>query len=179
MPKKNSRKKTKKHEKQENTKNKKTKKKENKQNKKNQKMLRLEQTHCTLPTNVVCRSEPPPIERVGTDDPRMSKIVKHGNTIYFSGQVAEDFDSSLSEQVCSTLSKVDDLLHLAGTNKSQLLSAQLWLRNMSDFGEMNVIWNEWIDKENKPVRACTQASLARENILFEVMVIAAEPPHSK
>jgi enamine deaminase RidA (YjgF/YER057c/UK114 family) len=135
-------------------------------------MLRLASTHRI---SILRRSLSSAITRIGTDDPRMSQIVKHGDTVYLSGQVAQDFDASFHEQVHSTLSKVDDLLHMAGTNKSHLLSAQLWLRNMSDFHEMNVIWNEWIDHKNKPVRACVEAPMARDNILFEVMVIAAVP----
>ena len=104
----------------------------------------------------------------------MSQIVEHGDTVYLSGQVPSDFEAPLQDQVSSTLSKVDALLAEAGTDKSRLLSAQIWLRDMSDFAEMNEIWNEWIDSENKPARACVEAPMARPNILFEVMVTAAK-----
>ncbi|GMI01546.1 hypothetical protein TrVE_jg12118 [Triparma verrucosa] len=116
------------------------------------------------------------ITRLSTSDPRMSSIVIHNDLVYLSGQVPSDFSGSekgnLSLQVTSTLSKVDTLLEEAGTSKSNLISAQIWLKNMSDFKAMNEIWVSWIDPENKPVRACVEAPMASPDILFEVMVIA-------
>ena len=112
--------------------------------------------------------------RMGTDDPRMSQVVVHGDTVYLSGQVPADFGAPLDAQVRTTLDKVDSLLDQAGTDKSKLLSAQLWLRDMSDFADMNAIWCEWLDQDNKPVRACTEAPMAHPGILFEVMVVAAK-----
>ena len=105
----------------------------------------------------------------------MSGSVSHGNLVYLSGQVPSDFKAPLKDQVETTLAKVDALLAEAGTNKSKLLSAQIWLKDINrDFAPMNKIWCEWLDEENKPVRACTQAPMATPDILFEVMVIAAK-----
>eukprot|EP00746_Dinoflagellata_sp_MGD_P126021 gnl/MRDRNA2_/MRDRNA2_60946_c0_seq2.p1 gnl/MRDRNA2_/MRDRNA2_60946_c0~~gnl/MRDRNA2_/MRDRNA2_60946_c0_seq2.p1 ORF type:complete len:174 (+),score=40.44 gnl/MRDRNA2_/MRDRNA2_60946_c0_seq2:88-609(+) len=114
------------------------------------------------------------ITRMHTDDKRMSQIVIHNNTVYLSGQVPASFDAPLAEQVKSTLAKVDKLLADAGTDKTKLLSAQIWLKDMKDFGEMNAIWCEWLNQAHKPVRACVQAPMALPGILFEVMVVAAK-----
>ena len=95
------------------------------------------------------------IERLDVSkDPRMSDVVIHRGTVYLSGQVPNDFESDFATQVTQTLEKVDSLLEKSGSSRSQILSAQLWIRDMEDFGEMNEIWNDWIDPENKPVRAC-------------------------
>lgn len=104
----------------------------------------------------------------------MSGSVSHGNVVYLSGQVPSDFSAPLKDQVETTLAKVDNLLYEAGTDKSKLLSAQIWLKNMSDFAEMNEIWINWIDPKHKPVRACVEAPMATPDILFEVMVTAAK-----
>ena len=114
------------------------------------------------------------IERLDiSKDPRMSDVVIHRGTVYLSGQVPNDFESDFATQVTQTLEKVDSLLEKSGSSRSQLLSAQLWIRDMEDFGEMNKIWNDWIDPENKPVRACVEAPMAHPNIRFEAMVTAA------
>ncbi|GMI31766.1 hypothetical protein TrRE_jg6253 [Triparma retinervis] len=115
------------------------------------------------------------IERRSTTDPRMSGSVTHGNLVYLSGQVPTDFKAPLNDQVISTLEKVDVLLHKAGSDKSNLLSAQIWLKDIDrDFSEMNEIYSDWLDPANKPVRACVQAPMANPDILFEIMVVAAK-----
>ncbi|KAH8043825.1 endoribonuclease [Aureococcus anophagefferens] len=118
------------------------------------------------------------ITRLGTKDPRMSQIVMHGDTVYLSGQVPADFEAPLADQVSSTLAKVDALLDEAGTDKSKraaaLLSATIYVKSMDHFAEMNGIWNDWIDSENKPARACVEAPMARPGILFEVACVAAK-----
>ena len=112
------------------------------------------------------------ITRLATDDPRMSKVVVHGGTVYLSGQVASGDD--ITAQTKGTLEKIDDLLKLAGTDKSKLLTAQIWVKDIErDFAAMNAVWNEWVDPANKPVRACVQSTMARANILVEVQVTAA------
>jgi enamine deaminase RidA (YjgF/YER057c/UK114 family) len=74
------------------------------------------------------------------------------------------------------LAKVDDLLQQAGTSKSKLLTANIWLKDIGkDFQAMNDVWNKWLDPENKPVRATVQAEMARPNILVEIQVTAALP----
>ena len=70
---------------------------------------------------------------------------------------------------------MDALLDEAGSDKSKILSAHLWLRSMDDFAAMNEVWTRWIEPDNKPARACVEANMAHPNILFEVMVIAHKP----
>jgi enamine deaminase RidA (YjgF/YER057c/UK114 family) len=67
----------------------------------------------------------------------------------------------------------DELLAGAGTDKSKLLTAQVWLADMSDFSEHNEEWNTWVDLANPPVRACVQATLILPTLLVEIMVTAA------
>eukprot|EP00298_Acanthocystis_sp_HF-20_P028733 c7550_g1_i1.p1 GENE.c7550_g1_i1~~c7550_g1_i1.p1 ORF type:complete len:145 (+),score=70.75 c7550_g1_i1:1-435(+) len=119
------------------------------------------------------------IIRLSTKDPRMAGVVIHQNTVYVSGQIPaggpeEWKQTDVKEQTRTTLQKVDALLAEAGTNKSNLLSAQVWLKNMKDFAAMNEVWTEWIDPQNKPVRACVESSMFNPDIKVEVMVIAAK-----
>jgi enamine deaminase RidA (YjgF/YER057c/UK114 family) len=119
----------------------------------------------------------PKIERLGTEDPRSSAIVKHNGVVTISGQVAiiDQLDQSdITEQTKQTLAKVDKLLEMAGTDKSKLLEARIWVKDISkDFVAMNAVWNAWIDPENKPTRVCVEAPMARPSILVEVQVTAA------
>ena len=109
----------------------------------------------------------------------MSGAVVHGDMVYLSGQVPaggpeEWAKMEIGEQVDTTLAKVDALLSAAGTDKSKLLSAQIWVKSMKDFAAMNERWNGWIDPDNKPARACVEAEMANPGILFEVMVVATK-----
>ncbi|MEL0323545.1 MAG: RidA family protein, partial [Rhodospirillales bacterium] len=72
------------------------------------------------------------------------------------------------------LDKIDHYLSEAGTDKSKLLQAQLWITDMANFADMNSVWNAWVDPENPPVRACVKADLARPEILVEIMVTATK-----
>lgn len=112
--------------------------------------------------------------RIGTDDPRMSRIVVHNGVVYISGQT-DTASSDIRGQTKKVLAKVDDLLSQAGTSKSNLLTASIWLKDIStDFKPMNEVWCEWLDPENKPVRATVQAPMARPQILVEIQVTAAK-----
>jgi len=117
------------------------------------------------------------ITRLKTDDPRASQIVLHNRLVYISGQVGDISkleESDVTEQMKQTLEKVDQLLDLAGTNKSRILETRIWLKNIKDdFSAMNQIWNNWIDPNNKGVRYCVEAHLARPSLLVEVQVVAA------
>ena len=109
---------------------------------------------------------------------RMSQIVVHGSTVYLAGQVALDKPgASVREQTIDTLARIDMLLKEAGTDKSRLLSAVVWLADISTFDEMNSVWDAWVAPGNPPARACIQAALAgpKGNYAVEVMVTAALP----
>jgi enamine deaminase RidA (YjgF/YER057c/UK114 family) len=103
----------------------------------------------------------------------MSQAVVHGKTVYLAGQVAADPVPSVSEQTRQILEKIDALLREAGTDKTKLLSANIWLAEIRNFDEMNAVWDAWVAEGNTPARATVQAILARPKNLVEIMVTAA------
>jgi enamine deaminase RidA (YjgF/YER057c/UK114 family) len=105
--------------------------------------------------------------------PRMSQAVVHGNTVYLAGQVADTPVPSVAEQTRQVLGKIDRLLQQAGTDKSKLLSANIWLADIGRFDEMNQVWDAWVSPGNTPARATVQSTLARPANLVEIMVVAA------
>lgn len=118
-----------------------------------------------------------PITRWG-DSERSSAVLQHNGVVYLSGQVGiiEKLGvSGIKEQTTQTLEKIEELLALAGTDKTRILSAQIWLRDIDrDFSPFNQVWNAWVPKGlSKGVRACVQAKMARETILVEISVTAA------
>jgi len=119
------------------------------------------------------------IQRIGTDDPRMSRVIIHNGIVYISGQT-DATSNNIKGQTLNTLKKVDDLLKDAGTSKSNLLTASIWLKDIKrDFKDMNEVWNGWLDPNNKPVRATVEANLARDVLLVEVQVTAAAAVEEK
>lgn len=105
--------------------------------------------------------------------PRMSKVVVHGDTVYLSGQVADDLNGSVGQQTREVLAKIDTLLASVGSSKSKLLSVTIWLSDMAGFAEMNAVWEKWIDPANPPARATGESALARPELKVEILVIAA------
>ena len=105
---------------------------------------------------------------------RMSQIVVHGNTVYTAGQVARDVPgASVTDQTINILAAIDRLLSEAGTDKSKLISATIWISDMSTFNEMNTVWDAWVSPGNTPARACVEATLATPDFAVEIAVIAA------
>ncbi|MBW8285027.1 MAG: RidA family protein [Rhizobium sp.] len=103
---------------------------------------------------------------------RRSRMVKYNGMCFLSGQFS-DSDGDITQQTRETLAKIDDLLQRAGTSKSRLLTAQIWLRDMADFADMNKVWDAWIDPENPPTRCCGQVLMADPDMRIEVVVSAA------
>lgn len=105
---------------------------------------------------------------------RMSQAVVHNGTAYLAGQVAFDKPgASVAEQTQNILDRIDRFLAEAGTDKSKILSAQLWISDMDTFAEMNAVWDAWVSPGNAPARACTEARLATPDFTVEIMVTAA------
>jgi enamine deaminase RidA (YjgF/YER057c/UK114 family) len=102
---------------------------------------------------------------------RMSAIVIHNNTVYLAGQVGEG--STVAEQTRDILATVDNLLAKAGTDKSKILQTIIWLDDMTNFAEMNSVWDAWIDPKNPPARATGEAKLAAPQYKVEIIVTAA------
>lgn len=113
------------------------------------------------------------IERSHTNR-RMSQIVKHGGLVYLAGQVASGAPgASVAEQTRDILQRIDALLQEAGTDKSRILTATIWLADISTFDEMNSVWDVWVSAGNAPARACVEARLAAPRYTVEIRVTAA------
>jgi enamine deaminase RidA (YjgF/YER057c/UK114 family) len=105
--------------------------------------------------------------------PVISLAVVHNGIVSTCGVTAEP-TGDVKVQTTKVLASIDGLLQKAGTDKSKLLTASVWLADMRDFEEHNSIWNGWVDRHNPPVRFCVQSSLWRPNIWVEIMVTAAQ-----
>jgi len=103
---------------------------------------------------------------------RMSQIVVHGDTVYLAGQVAADAGADITVQTQQVLEKIDTLLAEAGSDKSKILSAQIWIASMGHFAQMNEVWDAWVPSGHAPARACIEARLASSDLLVEVGIIA-------
>jgi enamine deaminase RidA (YjgF/YER057c/UK114 family) len=110
--------------------------------------------------------------RANADLPTISKVVVHAGIAYLCG-VTPDPTGDIRDQTRQVLERIDGLLRRAGTDKSRLLTAQVWLSDMSLFDAHNEIWNVWVDEEHPPVRACVEAALWQPGMLVEIMVTAA------
>ena len=110
------------------------------------------------------------IEKTTGPGPIMSRCVVKGDTVYVAGLTASDRSADITGQTQQIVDKIDGYLAEAGTDKSKLLQANLWISDMSNFAAMNEVWNNWVDPENPPVRACVRADLAVPELLIEIMV---------
>jgi enamine deaminase RidA (YjgF/YER057c/UK114 family) len=113
------------------------------------------------------------IKRIGAG-PRMSKAVVHGDTIFTAGQVAEKTKGgSVKDQTEEILGLIDAILAEAGSEKAKILSATIYLADISSFAEMNGVWDVWVDRSNPPARATVEAKLVTPEYKVEIAVIAA------
>ena len=103
---------------------------------------------------------------------RMSQAVVHGDTVYLAGQVGAPGES-VAAQTRAVLAQIDRLLAEAGTDKSRILSATIWLADIADFAEMNSVWDDWVDPANPPARATGESRLAAPEDRVEIIVTAA------
>lgn len=111
------------------------------------------------------------IRRIGAG-PRMSQAVIHGNTVYLAGQVGTP-GKSVADQTRDILATVEGLLKEAGSDKSKILQAIIWMADMKDFAEMNAVWDKWIDGKDAPARATGEAKLAAPEYKVEIIITAA------
>ena len=112
------------------------------------------------------------IERI---DPgrRFAQAVAYGDTVYLAGHVASSATAGVYEQTIEILAAIDAHLAAAGTDKSKLLSASIWLADIATFDDMNRAWDAWVDMANLPARATVEAKLATPDYKVEIAVIAA------
>ena len=114
------------------------------------------------------------IRRIGVG-PRMSQAVVHGETVYLAGQVAaQAAGKSVTEQTREILSTIDKLLAEAGTDKTRLLSATIYLADIATFAEMNAVWEPWVTPGATPARATVEAKLAAPSYTVEIVCVAAK-----
>jgi enamine deaminase RidA (YjgF/YER057c/UK114 family) len=113
----------------------------------------------------VVRHEPGPI---------LSLAVEHGDTVYLAGIVAKNVKNDIKGQTEEVLAEIDRLLAKAGTSKSKVLQATIWVTDIRNRLAMNEVWTKWVDPKNLPVRACVEAKLADPAGLVEIMVVAAK-----
>ena len=106
--------------------------------------------------------------------PRMSQVVVHGDTVYLAGQVADDPNADVAGQTKQILAKIDGALAEAGSDKSKLLSATIWLADIRTFEEMNKVWDAWVVPGHTPARACIEALLQGPDKKIEIQVTAAK-----
>lgn len=114
------------------------------------------------------------IERKHTNA-RMSKIVRHGHLVFLCGQTAggsANASADITAQTHEALSRVDALLAEAGSDRTRILSATIYLRNINDFSPMNAVWESWVAPGTAPARTTVEARLASTSLLVEVTVIA-------
>lgn len=111
------------------------------------------------------------ITRYGTG-PRMSEAVSYNGILWVAGQVGKAGDD-VTAQTRTCLAEVDRILAAAGTDKTRILSAQIWLADMADFAAMNAVWDQWVPAGHTPARATGEAKLATKDYLVEVIVTAA------
>ncbi|RWR45938.1 RidA family protein [Sinirhodobacter ferrireducens] len=104
---------------------------------------------------------------------RMSGAVVYNGLVWLAGQVGTP-GASVTEQTKDALAEVDRLLALAGSDKTRILSAQIWLADMADFAEMNAVWDAWVPQGATPARATGEAKLAAPEYRVEVIVTAAQ-----
>jgi enamine deaminase RidA (YjgF/YER057c/UK114 family) len=104
---------------------------------------------------------------------RLSEIVVHNGTVYLAGEVPDDTSKDIGGQTEEVLAKIDKLLKQVGSDKSRLVSAQIFLRDMGDFAGMNAVWEKWVVPSQTPARATIEAKLANPAYRVEIMAIAA------
>lgn len=105
--------------------------------------------------------------------PRMSNAVVHNGVVYVQGFTADDVSADLKGQTKQILARIDAILKEAGTDKSKLLSANIWLTDIRAWADMNTVWDAWVSPGNTPARATVEAKLANPKALVEIMVQAA------
>jgi enamine deaminase RidA (YjgF/YER057c/UK114 family) len=105
---------------------------------------------------------------------RLSEAAIHNGTVYLAGQIADDTTQDIGGQTREVLGHIDRLLAEAGSDKSLILSCQIYLSDVKHFAGMNVAWDAWVAAGNAPPRATVEALLARPELLVEIIVVAAQ-----
>ena len=109
----------------------------------------------------IIRTEPNPI---------LSKAVEYHGFVFLQGCTAKDPSQDIKGQTAQVLALIDELLEIHGTDKTRILQAQIWLKDIRDRDAMNTLWSAWLPKDGAPARACVEANMADPRLLVEIMV---------
>lgn len=104
---------------------------------------------------------------------RMSEMAVHNGVVYLAGQVAADGSQDIAGQTGQVLAAIDALLARAGSDKTKILRAQIFIADLADFPAMNAVWEAWVKAGHTPPRATVEANLARPEWKIEIVVTAA------
>lgn len=103
---------------------------------------------------------------------RLSEIVVHNGTVYLAGEVPDDTSKDITGQTREVLAKIDRLLAQVGSDRTKILSAQVFIADMGEFAGMNAAWDAWVAPGNAPARATIEAKLANPAYKVEIMCVA-------
>lgn len=106
------------------------------------------------------------------ENPILSSAVEYHNFVYCAGMTADDLSQDVVGQTRQVVAKIDEALEHFGTDKTRLLQAQIWLKDIRDRDAMNKVWVEWLGEAGRPARACVEANMADPRHLVEIMVTA-------
>lgn len=109
----------------------------------------------------IIRTEPNPV---------LAKAVEYHGFVYLQGCTASDLSKDITGQTQEVLASIDAILETHGTDKTRLLQAQIWLKDIRDRDAMNKVWSAWLPEGGAPARACVQANMADPRHLVEIMV---------
>ncbi|WP_349745107.1 RidA family protein [Roseateles cavernae] len=104
---------------------------------------------------------------------RISEMAVHNGVAYLAGQVPDDASQDITGQTAQVLAAIDKLLARAGSDKSKILRAEVFIKDLADFAGMNAAWEAWVAAGNAPPRATVEANLARPEWKVEIVVTAA------
>jgi enamine deaminase RidA (YjgF/YER057c/UK114 family) len=104
----------------------------------------------------------------------LAKAVEYHGFVYVQGMTAKDPSKDVKGQTEEVLAQIDEVLETHGTDKTRLLQAQIWLKDIRDRDAMNAVWSAWLPLNGAPARACVEASMADPRLLVEVMVTACK-----
>lgn len=102
----------------------------------------------------------------------LAKAVEYHGFVYTQGVVAADTGADITGQTEQVLAQIDELLEIHGTDKTRLLQAHIWLKDIADRDAMNKVWSAWLSEGGAPARACVQAVMANPDYLVEIMITA-------
>jgi enamine deaminase RidA (YjgF/YER057c/UK114 family) len=105
---------------------------------------------------------------------RLSEVAIHNETVYLAGQIAEETSADIQGQTREVLGHIDRLLAESGSDKTCILSCQIYIKDMKDFAGMNEVWDDWVPSGHTPPRATVESRLANPAVLVEIVVIAAQ-----